>query len=329
MTALIDDVEIEDASSEDDEENIPTKYSISSYGADYVIDGLVRRILDGSIYVPSFQRNFVWDSKKASRFIESLLLGLPVPGIFLSKEEKSQKLLVIDGQQRLRTLEYFYEGAFGDTGLVFALRGVQEQFDGVTYKTLREEDKRRLDDSILHATIVKQDEPSDNDSSIYQIFERLNTGGVLLLPQEIRACIYHGQFSDALKELNTNQAWRTVFGSLPHKNMRDQELILRFLALYFSVLSYKKPMNEFLNSYMHKNRDLTVQSKAKVTSAFVSTIEVVSKCLGNGVFRPKRALNAAVFDAVMVGIARRLERGQVDDCETLQHRYDRLLRACV
>ena len=122
----------------------------------------------------------MWKFKEASRFIESLLLGLPVPGIFLSKEKETQKLLVIDGQQRLLTLLYFYDGIFQPTKREFALKDVQPQFEGAIYKSLPDEDRRRLDDSILHATIIKQDEPSEDDSSIYHIFERLNTGGTTL-----------------------------------------------------------------------------------------------------------------------------------------------------
>ena len=89
------------------DEIIPFQYSITAYGADYPIDGLVKRISDGSIFLPPFQREYIWDRKRASRFVESLLLGLPVPGIFLSREEETNRLLVIDGHQRLRTLEYF------------------------------------------------------------------------------------------------------------------------------------------------------------------------------------------------------------------------------
>ena len=103
------------------EEESPLKYSITSYGADYPVDGLVRRIGDGSIFIPTFQRGFIWSLREASRFIESLLLGLPVPGIFLSRDEDTKKLMVIDGQQRLRTLQYFYDGIFHNTGREFAL----------------------------------------------------------------------------------------------------------------------------------------------------------------------------------------------------------------
>src|SRR5215469_12400472 len=119
----------------------------------------------------------------------------------------------------------------------FALRGVQNQLEGATYKGLSDEDRRRLDDSIIHAIIVKQDEPSDDASSIYHIFERLNTSGVSLTAQEIRTAIHHGEFSDLLKELNSLDAWRTIYGPV-NKLMRDQELILRFLALSFDADNY-------------------------------------------------------------------------------------------
>lgn len=309
---------------EDEEEIIPFKYSISSYGVDYPVDSLVKRLNDYSIYVPSFERSYVWSITKASRFIESLLLGLPVPGIFLSKEQETQKLIVIDGQQRLRTLQYFYEGIFEPDKTQFALKGVPSQFEGSTYDSLKGEDRRRLDDSIIHATIVKQDVPSDDDSSIYHIFERLNTGGVLLHPQEIRASIYHGEFNDLLGQLNKNKSWRTVYGDIDSR-MRDHELILRFLALHFNLDSYKTPMKEFLNIYMGKNRHLKLQSKEEISKIFTDTIYLAVSYIGEKVFKPKNRLNAAIFDSVMVGLAKRLEKGEIHDIKTLQERYESLL----
>ena len=158
-----------------DEEVLDFTYSITSYGADYPVDSLVNRLRNKKIRIPPFQRGFVWSEEKASRFIESLLLGLPVPGIFLSRDMDSADLLVIDGQQRLKSLLFFYDGHIEEK--VFRLKNVQERFEGKTYKELETDDKQRLDDSIIHATIVKQDEPSEDNSSIYLIFERLNTGG--------------------------------------------------------------------------------------------------------------------------------------------------------
>ena len=308
----------------DEEEVIPFQYSITSYGADYPVESLVKRMKNEGIFIPHFQRDYVWNIVDASRFVETLLLGLPVPGIFLSKEYESQKMLVIDGQQRLRTPQYFYDGIFEPSQRVFALRGVQEQFRGLTYKSLCDEDRRRLDDSIIHLTIVRQDKPSDDDSSIYHIFERLNTPGRALSSQEIRACLFRGEFNDLLYELNQDQNWRSVFGRVSRR-MRDQELILRFLALYFHCKSYGKPMKGFLNRYMKQNRNLELQSDEQVRQAFISTIQLIHTSIGTTAFKPRRVLNAAVLDAVMIGVARRLESGSVEDQQSLKEHYQSLL----
>lgn len=321
---LVEEPPIIDELEDGSDETAPFKYSISSYGADYVVEVLVGRLTKGDIYIPAFQRGYVWSLKDASRFIESLLLGLPVPSIFLSREPDTQRLLVIDGSQRLRTLLYFYQGIWPKTRREFALAGVQEQFKGRTHKTLSDEDRRRLDDSVIHAIILKQDEPSDDFSSIYYVFERLNTGGLLLTPQEIRASIYHGPFSELLKELSGLEPWHVIYGP-SSANMRDQELILRFLALYFASADYKRPMKDFLNRYMGRNRRFRMQDAGTIRHVFALTVEVVSRCLGPKAFKPKRALNAAVYDAVMVGIARRLERGPIEDCEALRLEYESLL----
>jgi len=125
-----------------DLEVMPITYEITSYGADYDVHGLVRRIENGDIVVPSFepsftgtdevrgfQRDFVWRIPQMSRFIESLLLGLPVPGVFLVRT-KDNKLLVLDGQQRLGTLSKFYSGLVGERK--FRLKGVQDPWNGMT-----------------------------------------------------------------------------------------------------------------------------------------------------------------------------------------------------
>lgn len=306
------------------EETLPFKYSITSYGADYPVDGLVKRIRDGSIFIPPFQRGFVWTLRQASRFVESLLLGLPVPGIFLSKDEETQRLLVIDGQQRLRTLQYFYDGIFHNTKREFALKDVQDQYEGITYKLLSEENRRRLDDSIIHATIVRQDEPSEDNSSIFNIFERLNTGGALLQAQEVRAAIYSGEFDNLLKELNNNESWRALFGPVSNR-MRDQELILRFFALYYRSEEYEKPIKGFLNAYMANNRHLKEETAEQMRRLFDDTVKTVNRYLGVNAFRPRKALIAAIYDAMMVGIARRLSKGEIQDGRALVRQYVALL----
>ncbi len=310
---------------ETDEETLIFKYGITSYGVDYPVDGLVKRMRKAAIFVPPFQRNYVWTYKKASRFIESLLLGLPVPGIFVSKEKESNKLVVIDGQQRLRTLQFFYDGIFEPTKAKFELVDVHPRYRGATYHTLLDEDKRNLDDAVIHATVVKQDEPSDDDSSIYQIFERLNTGGSLLSPQEIRGCIYHGPFNDLLESLNHHAEWREIFGKI-NPRMRDKELILRFFALYFAANEYTKPMKEFLNKFMGRRRGLDSVTLEHFAILFNKTVALAHRAIGRKAFRPLKAINAAVFDSVMVGLARRIEKGDVKNLKRIAEKHVALLK---
>lgn len=315
-----------DESLDEVDEVIPFKYPITSYGADYPVDSLVKRISNGDIIIPKFQRGFVWSLREASRFVESLLLGLPVPSIFLSKEADSGKLLVIDGQQRLSSLRYFYDGLWpsSPSRKEFALRAVAAKFEGATYKSLAQDDRRRLDDSIVHAIVVRQDEPSDDSSSIYHIFERLNTSGVSLTPQEIRTAIHHGEFSDVLKTLNGLSDWRAIYGPV-NKLMRDQELILRFLALHYNADHYTRPMKGFLNDFMGRNKHLSIISHDSIREAFAPTVEVIYKSIGKRAFRLARVLNAAVYDAVMVGVSRRMQRGPISDSDMLRERYTNLL----
>lgn len=315
-------------------ETIPFTYAITSYGADYPVDSLVKRIEEGDVIVPrfswepterseivGFQREYVWPRPKADRFIESLLLGLPVPGIFLVKEETG-RLLVLDGHQRLYTLHAFYEGVIH--GEEYRLASVQQRFVGKRYKDLDVEDRRRLDDSIIHATVVRQDEPSEDQSSIYVIFERLNTGGVNLQPQEIRVALYHGELVRVLRNLNEHAAWRALYGR-KSRRLKDMELVLRFLAFHYYADSYRSPMKDFLNRYMASNTNLRRQSEAQLTSVFESTAQVIHDAIGTKAFRPIRAINAAVVDSVMVGVAKRLAKGPIKDGEGMKQAYDRLL----
>jgi len=289
-------------------EVLPSNYQITSYGTDPDVDGLVRRLKEGDIFIPPFQRNYVWSFTQASRFIESLLRGLPVPGIFLAKEEQSERLLVIDGQQRLRTLQFFFEGQYGveNKKRPFELQGVVPEFRGLTFQTLKPEDKRRLRNQILHATVIRQDNPSEDDSSsIYELFERLNTGGTLLAGQEVRACIFHGKFNELLSSLNNNSDWRILYGEqMPHSRMRDQELVLRFLALYSESENYVDPMKRFLNRFMRDNRDLQIHDAHELEQLFQVTMSEICSGIGKRAFRPSGTFNAAVFDAVAVGVAR-------------------------
>ena len=299
-------IDVEDS----EESTAPMIYDISSYGADIDVEGLVKRLKRGDIFIPPFQRDYVWNQAEASRLVESLLLGLPVPGVFLAKEGESNKMSVIDGQQRLKSLLFFYDGFFnpkeGDTRKrVFRLKNVQPQFEDKTYETLEEEDRIKLDNSIIHATIIKQESPNDNNTSIYHVFERLNTGGRKLTPQEIRAAIYIGKLNNLISKLNDYPSWRELFGK-KNNRLKDQEMILRFFAMYSLLDEYNKPLKEFLNKFNGKYRNPTDEEIERLTNVFKKTVDLILLKFGKNAFRPDRVFNAAAFEVLMVGISNRL-----------------------
>ena len=302
--------QIED-DAEKDESVPPLRYDISSYGADFDVEGLVRRLNREDILIPGWQRNYVWTHRLASGFVESLLLGLPVPGVFLGRYEDSGKLFVIDGQQRLRTLQYFYKGIRPDLPIgntsEFRLLGVQARFEGVTYQSLDDKDRRILDDSLIHATVVRQEYPSENDTSIYHIFQRLNNGGRSVTPQEIRRAVFHGRLIDRIESLNSYADWREMLGN-PNRRLKDQEMILRFMAMLHEGDNYKSSMSRFLNEFTLTNRNPDKAWLDDTSELFKATISSFARSVGQDSFRLNkgRAINAAVFDSMSVGLARRI-----------------------
>jgi hypothetical protein len=317
-----------------DQEVISATYEIASYGADYPVDGLVKRLNQHDIVVPSFdpafadsdevhgfQRRFVWSRPQMDRFIESLLLGLPVPGIFLVRE-KNNVLLVLDGQQRLRTLQNFYRGLHN--GREYALRYVQEQFQNESYSTLDDEDRRRLDDSIIHATVLRQEHPAGEQDAVYSIFERLNTGGSPLQPQEIRVALYHGSFLYLISQLNEIPSWRRLYGPKSAR-LKDHELILRVLALFEQADSYARPLKAFLNHYLAANRNRTEAESSGIASRFREACDLIEKAIGAPAFRPVGPLNAATLDSVMVGTMRRIESGPVTNLAAFKAAHEGLM----
>ncbi len=326
-TTLQEELNVDDIDHRNESEGT-VRYDITSYGIDFDVEGLVKRIKRGDVYVPAFQRNFVWNLTESSRLIESLLLGLPVPGIFLAQDPQSKKMLVIDGQQRLMSLYYFSEGYFnykknGENKRVFKLRKVQHQYEGKTYKTLNSQDRINLDYSVIHATVVKQDAPSDDDTSIYHIFERLNSGGRKLMPQEIRTAVYHGAFIDRIKKLNENKSWRSIYGKI-NGRMKDQELIIRFFAMLEGYHEYRPSMTEFLNKFTKKYRANTHNILNDYSQMFIQCCELFEHVNDGRPFRLVNALNVAFFDSAMVGLANYINDAGIPDANDVEIRYNRL-----
>ena len=183
-----------------------------------------------------------------------------MPQIFFYIDEEN-KNLVVDGQQRILSVVFFLEGYFGFENFqgrrqVFRLTGLDEQSPNHNkrFEDLDESDKRKLRSSVLRVVNIRQLSPKKDNTSVYYIFERLNTGGTPLRPQEIRNCVFRGEFSNYLKQLNEDENWRTILNRKRFdKHQRDVELILRVFSLVGNWRNYEKPMKEFLNVNMKIN----------------------------------------------------------------------------
>lgn len=237
-------------------------FEISSWGADLSFRELISRYDDDELVKPELQRNYVWDKPEASRFIDSLLLGLPVPSIFLAKTS-DEKLLIIDGYQRLMTVRDFVKGIFTKDGSIFKLsrsEKIHDRWKGKAFIELTPEEQRKIRNTTIHAIVFMQKHPVDGDTSLFQVFERINSGGRSLLPQEIRNCVYQGPLNSLLFELNKDIAWRALWGNKePDSRMRDMECILRFFALSYLAAEDPKTapsrvsLKKYLNQYMGLN----------------------------------------------------------------------------
>ena len=304
------DLDLEPITSEDEDyESAPPVYRIATYPADYTLEVLHQKWKAGDIRIPDFQRGFVWKQTQASKLIESFLVRLPVPAVFFYSERGSQKYLVIDGQQRLKSVFQYLDGHFGEGEEVFTLKGLDKnsRFNEKKFEDLREEDQRRLKNAVLRAFIVEQLDP-DDDTSMYHIFERLNTGGTLLTNQEIRNCVYNGNFVEFLKDVNGLPDWRAILGKEePDNRRRDIELLVRFFAMK-DISAYKKPMKEFLSKFMRQNKDATDAALKNNRDVLVRTCRSVVEKLGEKPFHVRSGLNPAVFDAVMVAFSTHLDK---------------------
>lgn len=299
-------------------------YQISSYPSDLTLKGYLDKWNEKQLYIPPFQRYYVWDQVQASKLIESFLLGLPVPGVFLYKERKSNRLQIIDGQQRISSVIRYFTNDFD--GKPFRLKNVQPKWEGKKYMDLSEPDRYQLNDTVLRATIVQQLDPED-DSSIYHIFERLNTGGVKLSPMEIRKCVYLSEFYKLLEKLNTNENWRNLLGKkMIDKRLRDIEFILRIIGLYEYLNLYEKPMKQFLNQIMSKKRNMRDRELEiyleKVSKEFIDVCNFTYDQLGEKPFHLRGRLNYAVMDSTMCTGFRVLQQ----KITNFNERYEKMLK---
>lgn len=326
---MVDESELIELDTEEEEDEIPhVEFDISVSPSDNSLELLANKITLKEIIIPFYQRRYVWKIEQASRLVESFLMGLPVPQVFLYVND-DDLLEVIDGQQRLMSIKYFFEGFFGEEDTkgnrkVFKLKGLSErsEFNGKSFTELQPKDQRKLKNSTLRAINIKQIKPTETSDSVFHIFERLNTGGTLLKPQEIRNAVYRGEIVEELTDLNTDTDWRDIIGMKnPDKNQKDVELILRLFSLFEVWDNYEKPMLGWLNNSMKNNRSFDTDRAKRFSDRFGEVTQLVNESLESP-FRPKRVINAAVLEAVMITL---LENPNIDE-EMLNKNYPKLVK---
>lgn len=313
---------------EEETETVVKEYDITATPNDFNILTLFSLIDNGVIKMPPFQRNYVWDEKRASKLIESIILGLPIPQVFLYEQGKNS-FYVIDGQQRLLSIYFFVKQRFptaegrlilrqyltGDTKIDSSIlsddqyfknfklklpssaNNEKNKFDKLKYETLGEY-KNTFDIlRTVRSVVIKQNEP-DDDSSIYEIFNRLNTGGQNLSPQEIRMSMYYSPFYKKLIELNSNPKWRRILRQeQADVHFKDVEILLRAFAMLFEYETYSSPMGRFLNTFSKSANGFKPELIDYLDALFVSFLDACDN-LSETTFGVKFSIS--LFESIFV-----------------------------
>jgi hypothetical protein len=308
MTEIKDkgDIVFENEESEEPEESpVEDLQKIVSYNVANTIEVLKLKIDNEEIDLkPEFQRDFVWDINRASLFIDSLIIGLPIPSIFLGKSKVDENYMVIDGQQRLKSAYYYMTGNFVSNGesTIFSLKGLKKRdWNGLTYAELDSKFKKRIRNAVINTTIIE--DINSRPRVVHDLFNRLNTGGMPLTDQEVRNCVYSGSFNKQIIDLNKYSNWRILLGNtIPDKRLRDAELILRFFALLHSIAEYEPSMKIFLSTYQESNKDNStfLDSNKRI---FEQTVSLIVDKIGPNAFKTSRSINKSMCDSIMVAIA--------------------------
>lgn len=266
------------------------------------------------IRAPEYQRKFRWSRRDESYLIESLLLGLPVPNVYVASNPDGT-WEVVDGLQRISTLIHFMSSSPASLKQLevedsLRLEGLKklESFNDYTYAELPMPIRLQFAKRSLRVTALS--DKSDTEIR-FEVFERLNKGGVSLTEQEVRACIYRGPFSDALRDLADSEAFRKLV-KLQSNHQNDgtrEEIVLKFFAYLNGGSKYDGNVKEFLNNYM-KDEGPKIDIPA-ATSLFMKTVDAVYKITGGPLLRKgygNTPLNQ--LEAVLVGAGKLVQSGK-------------------
>lgn len=291
----------------------------------------IRKVNDKRIVMnPDFQRNEVWTIEQKSQLIESTMLEIPIPAFYMKKDAQG-RLIVVDGLQRTLALRDFLSDGLRLTGL-----NALNKVNGYTCSEMRKDDSlsnliTRVEDKQLLFYVISKDTPM---SIVYDIFNRINTGGTKLERQEIRNCIFIGHSTRLLKELSGELAFKkAIDGGISPKRMKDREAALRCIA--FTILDYQKSyarsMDEFLERAMRKINKLSMVEVEDLKKSFLKIMEQTHRVFSSSNFRipsdyTRGRINIAVMETIYYVFYKKAELGQRIDNNLMRQSFQTLLK---
>lgn len=310
-------------------QNLARERTVKTQNIEYDLETLVKKIKKGVIKInPDYQRNHRWKNITSSKLMESLILNIPVPTIYLSQdidvdeevEDDVARYSVIDGQQRLTAIYYFMSNAYELEGLE-----ILEPLNGMYYKNLPPFLIRRLEERTIKCLRID----STVDSQVkYDIFERLNSGSVQLEAQELRNAVYRGKFNELIKELAKHKYFREMLNireknpdeNTKVKKMEDVEIVLRFFALEDDGLKVlKKSFKDFLSEQMANFNNCTDEELKAKKQNFINVMNIIYEKFGSKAFAKYKVVdgklklttkfNASVYDALAIAVSMNLKDG--------------------
>lgn len=272
---------------------------------------------------PTYQRDEVWGNPERTRFIDSLVKGMPIPSICLSLDFETQKWEVIDGQQRISTIIKFL-----DKGKDWRLSKLNDISDYINDKSVSEIRKdnpnifRRIENASLPINILRCSYAKDDHVEyIFTIFSRLNTTSIKLSNQEIRNAMFNGIFNDLLQKLEKNKEWQKIYPTPKKRNrLSSTEMILRFFAFYDWKNKYDGSLSRFLSLYMKNKRSINPSKSEEFERFFNRVIDIVS-------VHHKQIISKAVTDAVMYGVAKNINHLENTSPDKIGRYFGKLLRS--
>ncbi len=289
----------------------PEQRKLHTETYDFTVETMTEKLVNGSVFIPEYQRRYVWSEPQASRLIESLIIQCPIPVVYLN-QEADEKLAVIDGNQRLTSIKRYLNNEFPLKGLT-----AYPELEGSRFHELDPRIQRHIINRTLRCIVILKD---THPQVKFDVFERLNTGAVKLTPQELRHGLYFGDTTNLATEIAKKNNFASVIDIKSDKRMKAEELILRFWAFTENFDSYKKPLSGFINSFTDENRSLDNDKKNKLKLTFEQGLTGVLDYFGEYAFKIfdknmkiESSFNSALFDAEMIAVHQLRKENKLKD----------------